>query len=72
MPKVCLTSKPILVSILESVDVDMGCVHSRRPKANTEERSDTCPKFSPPARAAVQKKEVLEVRKHKNMIAKAL
>lgn len=50
----------------------LAVAHSRRPKANTEQRSDTFTKFSPPARAAVQKKEVLEVRKHKNMIAKAL
>lgn len=49
-----------------------GVEHSRRPKANTEERSGTCTKFSPPARAAVQKRKVLEVRKHKNMIARAL
>lgn len=34
----------------------LAVAHSRRPKANTEERSDTFTKFSPPARAAVQKK----------------
>jgi hypothetical protein len=53
MPKICLTSKLILFSIVQSVDVTTGVAHSSRSKANTKERSDT---FLPPARAAFKKR----------------